>query len=175
MITLVTGGSKCGKSSLSERILDRSFSGGKYYIATMQPFGNDAHEAIERHRKMRSGKGFVTIEKYTDVHEINISEKSGILLECMGNLCANEMFSGEKPDYPADKIISSVRKLAEHAEHLVIVSNEVGSDGITYTPETELYKKAMAEINGRTAQIADNVIECVYGIPVVLKGELPCL
>lgn len=174
MITLITGGSKCGKSSLAERIL----SCGKYdsliYLATMQPFGSDAAEAIERHRKMREGKEFQTVEKYTDIHEIVNDGNCGILLECMGNLCANEMFSENEISYPADKILSSVRCVSANASHLVIVSNEVGCDGLSYTRETQLYIRAMAEINSRTAELADNVIECVYGIPVVLKGELPC-
>ena len=46
MITLVTGGTKCGKSGYAERILER-FEGRKYYIATMNPVGDDAEEIIE--------------------------------------------------------------------------------------------------------------------------------
>lgn len=174
MITMITGGSKCGKSSLAEKILCSEGHEKLYYLATMQPFGTDAYEAIERHRKMRFGRGFETLEKYTDIQDIQTDRRSGILLECMGNLCANEMFSGEDLFYPAEKIMTSIEVLAEKTQHLVIVTNEVSSDGVTYTPETEIYKKAMAEINSRTACIADNVIECVYGIPVVLKGVLPC-
>ena len=60
MTTLITGGSKCGKSSFAEKLLN-DFTGRKIYIATMQPFGADAFEAIERHRKMRAGKGFETL------------------------------------------------------------------------------------------------------------------
>ena len=62
MITLITGGSKCGKSSLAERIIC-GFSGKKFYIATMKPYGDEAFQAIERHREMRKGKGFKTIGK----------------------------------------------------------------------------------------------------------------
>ena len=43
MTTLITGGSKCGKSSFAERALD-TFLGRKIYIATMQPYCNDALE-----------------------------------------------------------------------------------------------------------------------------------
>lgn len=174
MITLVTGGSKCGKSSLAEKILDSVFTGGKFYIATMIPYGDDALDAVNRHRIMRDGKGFSTVEKYTDIHEISLAENCGILLECIGNLCANEMFCNEKICFPTEKIISGVKKLSQHAEHIVIVTNEVGCDGFDYTAETQLYIKAMAEINSSIAQFADNVIECVYGIPIILKGEIPC-
>lgn len=170
MITLITGGSKCGKSSLAEKILDK-FSGRKYYIATMHPYGSEAHDAIERHRKMRYGKGFETIEKYTSLNEIVIPDKSTVLLECMGNLCANEMF-GDKIINPVQKITDSIRYLDSISEILVIVTNEVGADGINYTSETMEYISYMGEINRNVADFADNVIECIYGIPVVRKGAL---
>lgn len=173
MITLITGGSKCGKSGLAEKIMV-NFSGKKFYIATMQPYGDEAFSAIERHRKMRSGKGFETIEKYTDLGEINFPETGAILLECMGNLCANEMFADDNIINPVEKIVRDIEYLESISEMLVIVTNEVGADGILYEPETMEYISHMGEINRRVAGLAENVIECVYGIPVVLKGELCC-
>jgi adenosylcobinamide kinase/adenosylcobinamide-phosphate guanylyltransferase len=173
MMILVTGGSKCGKSSFAEKILDNTGK-NKYYLATMQPFGEDAREAIERHRIMRENKDFITIEKYMDIDEIQLPSGSVVLLECLGNLCANEMFVGEEIFDPADKIITGLKHLDSITEKLVIVTNEVGCDGIQYTKETMKYISAMAEINRRAAEIADTVVECIYGIPVVLKGEILC-
>lgn len=171
MMTVVIGGSKCGKSSYAEKILD-SFTGKKLYIATMIPYGDEAHTAIERHRKMRKNKGFETVEKYTDIDELYLPKNYVVLLECMGNLCANEMFRDEKITDPAEKIMSGIESLKAQAQHLVIVTNNVTCDGITYTKETVEYMRIMAEINRRMAETADNVIECVYGIPVLLKGTL---
>lgn len=173
MTTLVTGGSKCGKSSFAEEILD-CCCGRKIYIATMQPFGVDAFEVIERHRQMREGKGFETVEKYTDIHEIFLDNDCAVLLECVGNLCANEMFSGSGMCYPADKIVSGIKKLSEKASELIIVTNQVGSDGIDYAEGTAGYIRLLGEVNRRIAGFADNVVECVYGVPVVLKGEIKC-
>lgn len=174
MITLITGGSKCGKSSLAERLLDGFPDGGKYYIATMIPFGDEAEAAVARHRIMRSGKGFETVEKYTDIHELSFENGCGILLECIGNLCANEMFSNEEIKNPVTKIVNGIKSISQNSEHLVIVTNEVGCDGYEYTAETQFYIRAMAEINREIALMADNVIECVYGIPIILKGEIRC-
>ncbi len=173
MITLITGGSKCGKSSLAEKITC-NFSGRKFYIATMRPCGEEAFSAIERHRKMRFGKGFETIEKYTDLGEIVLPEKSAVLIECMGNLCANEMFSDGKIINPVDKILNDIQYLADITEYLTIVTNEVGNDGFSYESGTEEYIARINEINRKIALSADNVIECVYGIPVVMRGELYC-
>lgn len=172
MTVLVTGGSKCGKSHFAEKLFD-GFEGRKFYIATMQPYGEEAFTAIERHRKLRSGKDFETIEKYTDIKEISVPKNCGILLECTANLCANEMFKDENIADPTDKVLQGFRHLQSRVKLLVIVTNEVGNDGVDYEKGTAKYIETMGEINRRAAELADKVVECVYGIPVPLKGELP--
>lgn len=174
MFVLITGGSKNGKSSIAEKILS-SYDIPKYYIATMEPFGEEAEIAIARHRELRRGKGFITVEKYTDVGEIMLPRGSGALLECVGNLCANEMFSAGQEN-AAEKILGDIKGLAEKAEIFAAVTSQVGSDGIEYPAETMGYIEEMGRISCGLAQMADVVIEAVYGLPVVLKGELPsCL
>ena len=173
MTTLITGGSKCGKSGLAERILSR-FDGRKIYIATMQPFGSEGRAIVERHLKQREGKGFETVERYTDIGGAELPGNCAVLLECVGNLCANEMFGGGDICRPAEKVIAGLRALSERAAETVIVSVQVGSDGISYAEGTAAYIEELGRINAGVADFADNVIECVYGIPVVLKGELPC-
>lgn len=170
MLTVITGGSKCGKSSIAEDILSR-FNGKKIYIATMEPYCEEAHAAIVRHRKMRFGKGFETVEKYTDIHELDLPDRCGVLLECACNLMANEMFSaGEKE--PVRKIMNGIDKLSERASEIIIVTNSVGEDGIEYPAETMDYIKNMGILNCALSERADRVIEAVYGIPLILKGSL---
>ena len=173
MMILITGGSKCGKSSLAERIF-AGFSGEKYYLATMQPYGADARAAIERHHKMREGKGFFTVERYTDLGELQLPRGCGVLLECMGNLCANEMFRSDGVHNPVQSVMNGIAHIQALSTLLVIVTNEVGADGMRYSPETMQYIRYLAEINRRTAAMADTVIECSAGIPNVLKGAMPC-
>ncbi len=178
MMTLVTGGSKCGKSHYAELMFDR-FAGSRFYIATMEPYGEEAMEAIGRHRKLRAGKGFETIERYTDIDGLALPAGCGILLECTANLCANEMFRDGLVLDPVEKIMKGFRHLKEISAELVIVTNEVGSDGISYEDGTAEYIRALGEINRRTARMSDRVVECVYGIPVMRKpapepeAELP--
>ena len=173
MMIFITGGSKCGKSSFAETLL-KKFSEQKYYLATMKPFGEDAQKAIIRHRELRKNKNFITIEKYTNIDEIQLPEHSAVLLECLGNLCANEMFQNDKIIFPVEKIIKNLNALYAKTDMLIIVTNEVGMDGISYSESTMQYISAMAELNQKIAQMADIAVECVCGIPLVLKGELPC-
>ena len=174
MFVLITVGSKNGKSHMSETIVTDEGK-PRFYVATMEPFGEEAQAAIGRHRAIRSGKGFETIEKYTDIHEIVLPGSCAVLLECACNLCANEMFSkGEKN--PVKKILYGVECLQKQAELLVIVTNQVGEDSMEYPRETMDYIKQMGELNRRLAERADCVIEAVCGIPVIWKGERPsCL
>ena len=84
------------------------------------------------------------------------------------------MFVGTEILEDDDKVVSGIRLLAEKAAELVIVTNEVGSDGNDYSADTMAYIRQMGIINRRLAELADNVVECVYGIPVILKGQLIC-
>lgn len=169
MMILVTGGSKCGKSSYAESLFE-DYPHTKYYIATMQPFGAEAFAAIERHQKLRADKGFLTIEQYTDADRVTLRKPGAVLLECMGNLLANEMFRDNGITDCADKIINNILRLNQRTEMLVIVTNQVGSDGIRYEAGTSFYMKSLGQINAGLAEYADRVVECVYGIPVRIKG-----
>ncbi len=174
MFILITGGCKNGKSAIAEKIIC-SRKSDRFYIATMQPFGEEAEAAVKRHREMRAGKNFQTIEKYTDIGEIALRSGSSVLLECMGNLCANEMFSAGCAD-PAGKIINDTRRLIAKSELFIAVTSQVGGDGIIYSDETMKYMESLGRLNSGLAAIADIVIEAVFGIPLVLKGARPeCL
>ena len=57
MITLITGGSGSGKSAYAEECIGMLSEGcHKYYLATMQVFGEEGQAKVERHQKLRSGK-----------------------------------------------------------------------------------------------------------------------
>jgi len=170
MTILITGGAKCGKSRIAEDIL-RAARSEKFYIATMENHGEEAERVISRHRLMREGKGFLTIERSHDIGGIALPDGCAVLLECIPTLTANEMFSKREED-PAEKVVSGVATLSGLAGMIVVVTNDVGGDGVAYSLETTNYIRVMGEINRRLAALADTVIEAVYGIPVVLKGAL---
>lgn len=170
MMILLTGGSACGKSSYGERLCVAQ-PGPRYYIASMKPYGVDGAEKVARHRRLRQGKGFETIERYTDLASLVLPEKGCALLECICNLTANEMFDEEgNIDNPYDRVLSGVRALHEQCETLVVITNEVGAeDGSAYDAGTQEYMRILGDINLALAREADTVLELVCGIPVVWK------
>ena len=62
MVLLVLGGAASGKSQYAEdRVLQ--FPGeNRVYVATMECFDEESRQRIQRHRNMRAGKGFQTVE-----------------------------------------------------------------------------------------------------------------
>lgn len=172
MFILVTGGSASGKSQYAEdRLLElaREKNNNLIYIATMQPFGEEAHQRIEKHRRQRASKGFDTIECYHNLEKLDIADRTHILLECMSNLVANEMFAEKPDDNILGKIIRGIEHLLESCDNLVIVTNEVFSDTLNYDETTLSYIKLLGEVNQSLAKKADHVVEVVYGIPIIRK------
>lgn len=165
MLTLVAGGAACGKSEYAEG-LAMNHGGRLVYIATMQPFGSDAAMRIERHRSLREGKGFETVEKYTRLGELdNIS--GTVLLECLSNLVANELFAPDAtPDMARRSIFSGLEAMAAMAGNLIVVGNDIGSDGGRYPQETMEYAALLADVTRHLASRYDRVVEVVCGIPL---------
>lgn len=171
MIVLVIGGNGSGKSEFAESICMQLPAKKKCYIATMQAFDDESRARIAKHRKARSGKGFETLEQGTHLEQVILPGHTTALLECMSNLVANEVFAPEGRGMDCGEILKTgLHHLAEQAEHLVIVSNDVFADGITYDPETEQYMKLLGLANQEAAQMADYVWEVVCGIPLCVKG-----
>lgn len=173
MMTLLIGGSGCGKSSYAESMAVR-MPMPRYYLAAMRPFGEGGMEKVKKHRLMRSGKGFETIERYTDYASLKLPVQGGTaLLECICNLTANEMYNdyGSMSD-PVERVLAGVRNMKSQCGELIVITNDVGSDSAGYNLSTRAYIKALGRINMELAKMADNVYELVAGIPIVLKGEL---
>lgn len=176
MITLIMGGSGSGKSAYAEKYLQTVSEGEKkYYLATMQIFDEEGRRKVEKHRKLRQGKGFSTIEQPTSISEalqkMEAGEKAA-LLECMSNLTANEMFQTDPPkakESVVGKILQEIITLHQELTHLVIVTNNVFEDGIFYDKATMEYIQALGEVNQSLADMAEEVVELVVGIPVILK------
>lgn len=186
MITLIYGASASGKSEFAEDYVCKLGYKDRYYLATMQSDGLHAKERIKRHRELRAGKGFVTLEHPRDVinaiaeiQEIDLGDFSTnetksstvVLLECLSNLVANEMFKdGEivPKELCVDKILADINELAANVSYMVVVTNDIFDDGNSYDLATKEYMRALGEINRRLAKQADQVYEVVVGIGIRL-------
>ena len=193
MMTLVCGGADSGKSAYAEALICGTGENRRIYLATMKPFGKEAEERIRKHRAMRADKGFETLECFTagTIRGLFIPPGAAVLLEDLGNLCANELFpeaeskgqqdavsaadptSAAGPDAAADSVISAVSALRQQCAELVIVANEVFSGGADYAGETLSYLRLLGQVSTALAAMSERVVEVQCGVPVVLKDAGP--
>lgn len=170
MVNLVIGAAASGKSEYAEDVV-MSLPGEKIYIATMEPFGAEAKERIARHRALRAGKGFSTVERPRNLIGLTPEADWNVLIEDLPNLAANELFSPEGGG--VDAVLSGVDRICKIVSSVTIVTGDIFSDGAGYDVGTQEYMEMLADLHMRIAAKADNVVEVVCGIPCAVKGELP--
>ena len=124
MFLVITGGSGSGKSAYAEQCVLDFGPAERIYIATMYPFDEECDRRIRRHREMRRQKQFSTLECYTGLKTADIPEDSVVLLECMSNLTANEMYQeGGAGGQTVEEILTGICYLLKRVRHLVVVTN----------------------------------------------------
>ena len=202
MKVLVTGAASSGKSAWAEaRAL--SLAPPRLYVATMAPAGREAAERIRRHRALRAGKGFSTVELFPepgagerDVGPTLDAARAGggtALVEDLGNLVANRLFSTDGTEVPArEALLRAWEDLAcvcARYDNVVFVGNEVGADGLVpdvplfrdsdgrpWGPRadpglaTARYVRVLGTLACWVATGCDEVVEVVSSAPNYLKG-----
>lgn len=163
---LVIGTPNSGKSQYSEELSLTIFGKEKKaYIATMIPFGKEGLERVDRHQKLRAGKGFVTYEKPTGIMELTaIFDKEQIknaLLECVSNLVGNEIYLEENVQKSDEElveiIVDEIKILDQYLEHFIVVTNHF-EDSAQYDAETKRYIKITSSVNDRLKVLAQKYV-----------------
>jgi adenosylcobinamide kinase/adenosylcobinamide-phosphate guanylyltransferase len=114
---------------------------------------------------MREGRGFETIEApydaanaIADAYSRDAVKTKTVLLECLSNLVANEMFERHTDtDLLIEKLTADIQKLAGSCRNLVIVSNHFDIDA-GFEDETRAYASIMDAVNDRISNIADKTV-----------------
>ena len=175
MLLFVLGGRRTGKSDYAEKRILEAGKMPRYYVATMEPFGEEGKKRIERHKKLRSGKGFTTVECATHLEQLHLPGKGAVLLEDLSNLLANEIWPEDGRGWSqdlAEDICRTMKGLSDAQRLFVVVGNDIHRDGEAQTPEMEQYASLLAECQTRLAALSDEVVEVVCGIPVIVKVKL---
>ncbi|MBE5828255.1 MAG: hypothetical protein E7305_02205 [Butyrivibrio sp.] len=185
MMTLVVGVPDSGKSALAESLAVEQSEGEKrIYIATMIPFGQEGQNRVKKHRKLREGKGFFTVEAPVNVAE-SVKDLPEIgdatcLLECVSNLVGNVMHEREllgeeyladagndgdlvSDDFVVDRVIADIKALCSLCKNLVVVTNSFPGDEESYDDDTIRYVKLLDRVNEELLGISDVVFELKEG------------
>ena len=184
MFHVVTGGSGSGKSAYAEEWICKqrlqTDSRHLYYIATMVPYGKETERKILRHRQMRSGKGFETIECFNrSENRWYRQRRNSVRVQKRRNPAFRSVCPIWLPmSYIADTgakeqteatILSGIRALQAKCRGLAVVTNEVFGELPPHTEEMKTYLRVLGTVNQAMTKLADQVTEVVYGIPVEVK------
>ena len=174
MTVFISGGAKCGKSTLAQDLTVALAGGGKhYYVATMIPSGEEDNERIRRHIADRDGLGFETLECFKNI--LSVADPDGtFLVDSVTSLIQNALVPAEK-NYEMDldgasRCADELVEFAAAVRHAVFVSDYIYSDGDRYSESTEMYRKCLADIDRRLAKVCDTVIEVSAGQCIIHKG-----
>lgn len=191
-IILISGAGASGKSEYAEKLAIDMHEDRLIYVATMSAYDDESKKKIDIHKKRRINTDYETIEKPYDIEGIvpfitpyDSNKRSTILIECISNLLANEMYgraeTGAKAGIcnnsklkaqPSQRIIDGIKSVADtQLADIVVVTNEVFADGIEYDASTMEYIRQLGRINCELAAMSDTVVEVACGRPVVWKGQ----
>lgn len=166
----MTGGVRSGKSRFA---LAAAMPGKKrVFIATATACDAEMAQRIARHRKERVDD-FLTIEEPLDLAGALRSVPAGTdvaVVDCLTVWLGNLMHHHGATTESFEQVGAFLGELANATCHVIIVTNEVGM-GIV--PDTEMgrrFRDLAGNLNAGVAQIADDVVLLVSGIPLAIKG-----
>ena len=169
------GGSGSGKSEWAEKkAMEISSDGKAVYAATMRPYGEEAEERIKHHREARKDRDFITAELPYDLRGLSeyADTADTVLIEDLSNLLTNlKFFKNMSFSDAEEEIKSQISYISAIFKNIIIVSNDVFSDGIEYSDETFEFIKSLSGLNRGFAAEADIFAEVVVGIPLI-KQEI---
>ena len=179
-ITLVTGGSRSGKSSFGEGLLKEEDN--VLYIATSMITDDEMRARVAIHKRSRNQK-WQTFEGYRDLDNvIKDTNCKYIILECITTMITNLMFdkytdfdnlSKEEvqtlEDSISEQIIGIIKACREFDKDLVVISNEVGFGLVSEYKLGRIFTDIAGRINQLIGRLCDEAYLVVAGLPLKLK------
>ena len=169
-ITLITGGSRSGKSRTAlEKISSYS---RKAFLATAEMTDAEMAKRIERHKKER-GPDFLTVEEPLYLAEAirNLAgQVDAILIDCL-TFWLNNLFHyfEARSERITKEIQAFLAMLDQRATSLIIVTNEINMGVIPSDALSRRFVDEQGRLNQEVARRSDEVILMISGIPQIFK------
>jgi len=169
--TLITGGIRSGKSAHALK-LAQDLSSLKIFLATAEALDGDMTTRIKNHQEER-GEAYQTIEEplHIDTQLQNLpKDTSVVIIDCLTLWVNNLLYRLEGDEQKIqDKINAFLKILKTSPMNIFIVTNEVGLGIIPENKMTRHYIDLLGRLNQYVAEISDEVILMVSGIPQKIK------
>ncbi|WP_173917239.1 bifunctional adenosylcobinamide kinase/adenosylcobinamide-phosphate guanylyltransferase [Halobacillus sp. Marseille-Q1614] len=176
MLTFISGGARCGKSSFAEKQALASChsqkNGKLYYVATSMTSDEEMEARISRHRLER-GEEWQTIEAPAEVQAAleKIEQGSTVLIDCLTVWLSNKLFINQSGWKEIFQEVSSWTAIARQQQlHLYIVSNDLNEGIPSDMDSVKSYVYMLEQLHQCVITAADEVYQVIAGIPEKWKG-----
>ncbi|MGE8541538.1 bifunctional adenosylcobinamide kinase/adenosylcobinamide-phosphate guanylyltransferase [Acinetobacter sp. ANC 3813] len=171
MIHLILGGARSGKSRLAEQTaiqLNKPVT----YVATAQAWDDEMRERIEHHQAQRPREWALVEEPVYLADRLKQIDQAGqlILVDCL-TLWMSNLLMSDNAQLQIEECTKLLQILPQLKSEIILVSNETGLGVVPMGQISRKFVDESGRLHQQLGQIADKVLFCVAGFPMILKGD----
>lgn len=171
MLQLILGGARSGKSKLAEQIAKET-SLNVIYVATAQAWDEEMQLRIAHHQAQRPNEWQLIEETYYLADTLKKNDQKGqlILVDCL-TLWMSNLLIHDDQNLQIQECQKLLQVLPKLQSQVILVSNETGLGVVPMGEITRKFVDESGRLHQQLGQLADRVVFCIAGFPMVLKGE----
>jgi adenosylcobinamide kinase / adenosylcobinamide-phosphate guanylyltransferase len=171
MLQLILGGARSGKSRLAEQTAIATQL-AVTYVATAQALDSEMQNRIAHHQNQRPAHWSLIEEPLFLAKTLQKIDRPNqiILVDCLTLWLTNLLLLEDKnvQEFECEQLIDVLPKLQSE---IILVSNETGLGVVPLGEISRRFVDEAGRLHQALGQIADKVVFCVAGFPMILKGE----
>lgn len=171
MLQLILGGARSGKSRLAEQTAINTQL-AVTYVATAQALDPEMQSRIEHHQNQRPAHWSLVEEPLYLANALQKIDRSNqiILVDCLTLWLTNLLLLDDQSvqQLECEQLLKVLPTLESE---IILVSNETGLGVVPLGEISRRFVDEAGRLHQALGQIADKVVFCVAGFPMILKGE----
>ncbi|MDI3454426.1 bifunctional adenosylcobinamide kinase/adenosylcobinamide-phosphate guanylyltransferase [Acinetobacter sp. V89_4] len=171
MLQLILGGARSGKSRLAEQTAI-STQLPVTYVATAQALDPEMQSRIEHHQNQRPAHWSLVEEPLYLANALQKIDRPNqiILVDCLTLWLTNLLLLDDQSvqQLECEQLLNVLPTLESE---VILVSNETGLGVVPLGEISRRFVDEAGRLHQALGQIADKVVFCVAGFPMILKGE----
>ncbi|MBJ8504198.1 bifunctional adenosylcobinamide kinase/adenosylcobinamide-phosphate guanylyltransferase [Acinetobacter seifertii] len=171
MLQLILGGARSGKSRLAEQTAI-STQLPVTYVATAQALDPEMQSRIAHHQNQRPVHWALVEEPLFLANALKKIDQPNqiILVDCLTLWLTNLLLLDDQnvQQFECEQLLKVLPTLESE---IILVSNETGLGVVPLGEISRRFVDEAGRLHQALGQIADKVVFCVAGFPMILKGE----
>ncbi|MDP7814106.1 bifunctional adenosylcobinamide kinase/adenosylcobinamide-phosphate guanylyltransferase [Acinetobacter pittii] len=171
MLQLILGGARSGKSRLAEQTAI-NMQLAVTYVATAQALDPEMQNRIEHHQNQRPAHWSLVEEPLNLANALQKIDRPNqiILVDCL-TLWLTNLLLLEDQNIQQLECEQLLKVLPTLQSEIILVSNETGLGVVPLGEISRRFVDEAGRLHQALGQIANKVVFCVAGFPMILKGE----